>query len=166
MALTYEPITTTTLVSPAATITLSGIPSTYTDLRLVLVHAGSAGFTTYMQYNNDTSSSYEYAIFVGDGAAASGYGTATPSQLVLDDYGAPTTTDRRMISMVDIINYTGTTWKPGIATISNDKNGSGTVQINGLLWRSTSTISSIKLYTSSGNFVTGSVASLYGIKKA
>jgi hypothetical protein len=75
MPATYEPIATTTLGSAATTITLSSIPSTYTDLRLVTVlsNNGAGGDSLYITCNGDAlgaTSLYSETRLRGDGSTA------------------------------------------------------------------------------------------------
>ncbi len=67
---------------------------------------------------------------------------------------------------LDIFSYAGSTNKTSLGTQSRDNNGSGTVGQFVHLWRSTSAINSIALFPNSGNFKTGTIATLYGILKA
>jgi hypothetical protein len=55
MAITYEPIATTTS-SGGGNISFTSIPATYTDLFLSFV--GDTGGITYLRYNNDSGSNY------------------------------------------------------------------------------------------------------------
>jgi hypothetical protein len=66
----------------------------------------------------------------------------------------------------DLFSYAGSTFKTVLATNSQDYNGSGNVGRTVALWRSTSAISTILLYTNAGNFNAGTTATLYGILKA
>ncbi len=57
MAVTYEPISTTTVSGTPTTITLSP-PSTYTDLRLIIWHSTAFGDNLQVRINNDTGPNY------------------------------------------------------------------------------------------------------------
>ena len=78
MALTYDPIATTTISgSSTNTYTFSSIPSTYTDL--VLAFANFQGTTNYsfaLRFNGDSGSNYSYTVLEGNGTSASS-GTST-----------------------------------------------------------------------------------------
>jgi len=164
MATTYDKIATTTLGS-ASTITFSSIASSWTDLRLVLVNkdAAYANNDVYFQFNGDTATNYSYTTLVGDGASASsGRATSTADGIKA---GANGNTEWSLTE-IDVFSYASSTYKTALVNGSRDKNGSGTVQRIVGLWRSTSAITSIKLLSGTGNFATGTIATLYGILKA
>jgi hypothetical protein len=68
----------------------------------------------------------------------------------------------------DIFSYAGSTNKTVLNKVATDKNGSGGVEYNVGLWRSTSAITSISLTleASAQDFPVGTTATLYGILKA
>jgi len=71
MPATYEPIATNTLSSAAATVTFSSIPSTYTDL--VLIMQGKSALSTddvQLYFNSDTGSNYSLTTLIGTGSTA------------------------------------------------------------------------------------------------
>lgn len=171
MPATYEPIATTTLGSAAASITFSSIPNTYTDLRVVFVGKSSAGGGTQenfaVQFNSDTGTNYSRTRLSGDGsAAASARGTSNVALIFTEVLSGSASTPPSLITL-DIFSYAGSTNKTVLNTGSCDLNGSGVVAVNVGLWRSTSAITSIKLYDYGGNnLATGTTATLYGILKA
>ena len=60
---TYEPIATNTLGSAASSVTFSSIPSTYTDLIVVMNYANSTGLAdVFFRFNGDTGSNYSDTI--------------------------------------------------------------------------------------------------------
>ena len=168
MPATYEPISTTTLGSAASTITLSSIPATYTDLRLIVVGAATGvGVHFNARFNSDSGSNYSVTSLLGTGASAISGQTTSAAQMLLST-NQLVTSNPAMITM-DILSYRGSTYKTSLNTASNDKNGSGITLRNVGLWRSTSAITSITLldtYGGGGQFATGTTATLYGILKA
>jgi hypothetical protein len=156
-------IATQTLGSAASSITFSSIPSTYTDLRLVVTAtAASGGQDVGMQFNGDTASNYSITSLQGDG------GTATSSRITgFGNYritynGLYTSTTIPINIQTDIFSYAGSTYKTGLSTASGDLNGSGVVARNVGLWRSTSAITSLSIICGV-NFNIGTTATLYGI---
>ena len=166
MPATYEPIATTTLSSAASTITFSSIPSTYTDLRLVLVSQGSttAG-TGRLRFNNISTTTYSTTRLSGNGTAAQSdrYSNRAAIDFAL---GTLVTSSNWGITTFNIFSYTGSTNKTVLMTDSNDKNGSGNVECSVGLWRDTGAITRIDLIENGANFATGTTATLYGIKAA
>ena len=165
MPATYEPIATTTLGSAAATISFTSISSAYTDLRVVITGThDTTDATARLQYNSDTSALYSQTQLGGDGATAS---SSTASGLTRISCGF-NTFNQTLPSLltIDVFSYSGSTNKTCLITQSSDKNGSGQVYRSVGLYRSTSAISSIQLFFTSGNFNTGTTATLYGILRA
>lgn len=161
MASTYTPIATTTLGADTSSYTFSSIPSTYTDIILVLnmTQGTAAGVGT--QVNGDTGTNYSYTQLYGTGSSAlSNRGTNA-------DYISTLFTDSttvRSIGIVQFMNYSNTTtYKTVIGRGAS--NFYTTAQVN--LWRSTAAINSMKIYIpGGGNLLTGSTFTLYGIKAA
>ena len=72
MPATYEPISTVTLSSAAAQINFTGIPNTYTDLRVCVVAFTASGYNTavWYRFNSDTGSNYSSTILSANGSSA------------------------------------------------------------------------------------------------
>lgn len=160
---TYKMIATTTLSSSAATYTFSSIPSTYTDLVLAMsASITSAGNTIRIQFNGDTAGNYSYVAL---GATSGGpLSTRATNTIFLPFWvfnGAAA--NQMSANTVNINNYSNTTtFKTAIIRANYADNG----EANGLagLWRSTSAISSISIFSSAGNLGSGSQFTLYGIE--
>jgi hypothetical protein len=154
-------IATTTLGTASATITFSSIPATYTDLRLVLTGWPDVTTTIGVQFNSDTGSNYSRTRLYGDGTSAGS--DRNTSQVYLGSGSLFSTTAPGLLT-IDIFSYAGSTNKTALCTASSDQNGSGQVQRNVGLWRSTAAITSIYLYCVGGvDFQSGTTATLYGI---
>jgi hypothetical protein len=168
MAITYEPIATTTLSSAVSSITFSSIPATYTDLRVVLCHTGTnAGIQIGFTYNTDNSPSgtnYSMTTLYGYGSVASSYDSLSRNNILIDPLGLDTTIPHLLT--YDIMSYTGSTYKTLLGTASEDNNGSGWVSITVGLWRSTAVINQIIMAIPVGTLSVGTTATLYGIKAA
>jgi hypothetical protein len=164
MATTYEKIATTTLGAASATITLSSIPATYTDLRLVFVGGGASGGQFRLRLNSDTGTNYSSTIITGNGSSASST-RYTSVDGIKSGYDIGTTTFS-LISF-DIFSYAGSTNKTVLLQYSNDQNGSGQTQATVGLWRNTAAITSITLDLIGGiDFRANSSLTIYGIKAA
>lgn len=166
MAVTYEPIATSTLGSATATITFSSIAATYTDLRLILTGSVTTGtIIPDLIFNGVTTTTYSYTSLSGQGTAAS---TGTISNQANIDLGYQTGFVAGTISSIsiDIFSYAGSTNKTCLVATSMDKNGSGAVERIVGLSRNTAAITSVTLTAPSGTFIEGTTATLYGIKAA
>ena len=161
---TYTPIATTTLGSAQASVTFSSIPSTYTDLILILKTGEdtTSDGNTFVQFNSDTSTNYSMTQLFGDGSSASSArNTSQVKTGIYTNYGAGANTYGTGIA--HIMNYANTTTYKTM--ISRGNNETGTIaRIH--LWRSTSAINSIYMFLNSGNFKAGSMFTLYGILAA
>lgn len=166
MAATYEPIATTTLGSAASSITFSSIPSTYTDLRIVVTGTPTSGSFMWMRYNSDSATNYSVTLLNGNGTAAQSARLSTQAQLTCKAYSSDGTTYPTFYA-IDIFSYAGSTYKTHLCATSADYNGSGDVQRIVGLWRSTSAINTVTLLRSaSDTFATGTTATIWGIKAA
>jgi len=162
---TYEAIATQTLGSSVATVTFSSIPSTYTDLVLVINAFASTGADIWIRCNGDSGSNYSYTALWGDGtSAASGRGSTLSEGLLTDYYGTPSSAQPN-ISIVQFNNYSNsTTFKTAISRANRANSGTDAVVS---MWRNTSAITSLTLrFGGSQTFSSGSTFSLYGIKSA
>lgn len=164
MPATYEKIATTTLGSAASSIDFTSIPATYTDLRIVFVGTAATSVRTSFRFNSDSSTNYSQTFIYGDGSAATSARNTNTNQLF-----PVTNLSSTIPSMLtlDIFSYAGSTFKTSLMTGSFDKNGTGTVDRLVGLYRSTSAITTIKIFDLFGDtFAIGTTATLYGILKA
>jgi len=167
MATTYEKIATTTLSSSQSSFTFSSIPSTYTDIRLIITAIG-AGASAYVafQLNGDTSSNYSTTFLRGSGSAASSSRQMNQVRGFILNGSDDLPTTYPALSITDIFSYAGTTYKTLLSMGLDDKNGSGEINSIVNLWRSTSAITSITVIGYNTNLAAGTSATLYGIKAA
>lgn len=157
-------IATTTLGSAAASITFSSIVGTYTDLRVVLTVNTTSVDARIVRctFNGDTGANYSATRLQGNGTAAAS-STSTGQANIPLTLNATTSTTIPTLYTFDVFSYAGSTNKTILAEGNADKNGSGTVDRTVGLWRNTAAITSINITPSSGNFNTGTTATLYGI---
>jgi hypothetical protein len=160
---TYEPIATYTAPSAQSSYTFSSIPSSYTDLVLVVqpFKSTSGGGTLRYQVNGDTGTNYSNTtLFAEAGTVYSD--RASNSSFGRIGFWNGNSTGNVLISHFQ--NYSNTTtFKTVLSRAGNASAIVGTV-VN--LWRSTSAINSIYIYNDGGNFNTGSTFTLYGIANA
>lgn len=160
---TYESIATQTLGSATATVTFSSIPSTYTDLVLVCnFGASSSGQDFTFQFNGDTGTNYSFTRMYGNGTSAVSGRETNQSKIYADSVGV--STSLQAADIIQVMNYSNTTtYKTALVRVADA--AKSTEAVVGL-WRSTSAINSISLAMTSGNLLSGSTFSLYGIKAA
>lgn len=170
MASTYEPIATNTLASPASTITFSSISGSYTDLVLVM-NAGQTSpsvNSTRVRVGNgsaDTGSNYSQTILAGNGTSAISARQSSISYIDLDYYAAPGISGDLNVIIANFMNYSNTTtYKTVLHRAGKATNGTDAIVS---LWRSTSAINIITIFTATANTWTiGSTFTLYGIAAA
>lgn len=162
MAVTYEPIASTTLSANAGSITFSSIPSTFTDLVLVLRPVNFGSGNMLIRFNGDTANNYSRTVVGGSGTTvASGRLTNVP-YFGWDFYGSGINGTGGPV-IAHIMSYSNTSVQKAILGIGGHAS-LGVDRVVGL-WRSTSAISSLDV-TGPTNFAAGTVMSLYGIKAA
>lgn len=165
--ITYTPITSTTLGSAQTSVTFSSIPSTYTNLVLVLSGNQASNSSTNIQFNSDTGNNYSFTIVSGNGTSATSERVTNNSSINITNTGyMPSASSTFNTTIVHIHNYANTTTYKTILSRAGAA-GTGTDTIVGL-WRSTSAITDIKFRISNGstNINTGSTFTLYGITAA
>jgi hypothetical protein len=170
MAITYEPLQTITLASNTTTVSFSSIPSTYTDLQLVMVGTGTNQF--FIRFNGDTATNYSSTVLTGSGSSAVSERESSNGQgitMLRPGYGIGV--GQPVFFTADIFSYAGSTFKTLLGTGNlATNNTSGLTNINVGLWRSTTAINSVDCYNGyvgGGNhFSIGCTFTLYGIKKA
>lgn len=170
MPATYEPIASTTASTSISTVTFSSIPSTYTDLVLVMnVVSLTSGPGTYLRVtcNNDTATNYSFTFVAGDGSTAFS-GRTSNSDGVIGSYtiNAASSPSGTTFVKMNFQNYSNTTTNKTMITRAAGQNASFDVSYASL-WRNTSAINRIDINAiTGGTYNVGSMFTLYGIKAA
>jgi hypothetical protein len=164
MPTTYKPIQTQTLGSAVASVTFSSISGAYTDLIIVCqTGPGASGNGVYIQFNGDTASNYSTTDFWGDGSSASAGRTSSATFMRILGRGTGASNNLNNNGITQILNYSNTTTHKTMLARSNAPAGAGGTAG---LWRNTSAITSLTITSESGNLISGSTFTLYGIKAA
>lgn len=161
MPRTYEPITTQTLGSNQATITLSSIPQTYTDLIIVANGASTSGGSMIAKFNSDGGTNFGTTYMYGDGSSAVAGQNSNQTGIFASRNGISSQGG----GVMQVNNYSNTTtWKTLMARqFGQDQIAWFAVGV----WRSTAAITTISFTDESGgSFTTGFTVTLYGIKAA
>jgi hypothetical protein len=170
---TYTLITSNTLASPAASVTFSAIPATFTDLILRLNVRGEstppAGDRIKIIFNANTSAIYSLTYMYGFGS--DGYGGGVASSLTnmylryTDD--ADYTANTFGSAELYIPSYAASTNKPmGGRSVQEGINNNQRQSITAGLFQSTAAISSMQILPYENNWATNSTFYLYGISNA
>jgi hypothetical protein len=170
MAVTYEAINTFTVSTPSSDITLSSIPSTFTDIVLICsVSSNRANNldSLAIRFNSDTGSNYSYTYIYGDGSSASSGRASNQSNIWVGNFTANNLSSNFSVNRIQIQNYANTTTYKTAISRGGSNATIGDTNANVGLWRSTSAINSVTVRSETGNaFLAGSTFTLYGIKAA
>jgi hypothetical protein len=167
---TYTLISSTTVSTNTTTVTLSSIPSTYTDLKLVVSARAStnpygAAWADSQLYFNGSNANLTTRAISGNGTVAQS-DPYTDITIRIPSSGATSNTFGN--AEVYIPNYAGSTNKSLSTDIVTENNATQSrIELIASLWSITSAITSISLTAlSSTQFVPNSTFYLYGIKKS
>lgn len=160
-------IATNTATGSTADVTFSSIPQTYTHLQLRMIVKNHTANTnnTRIQFNSDTGANYSWHELFGDGASAGSNASISASYMYLGNHPSNAVASAFAVYVVDILDYTNTNKFKTVKTLSGyDLNGSGVVGLRSGNWRSTSAISTIRIFPGADSFGQYSSFALYGIK--
>jgi hypothetical protein len=165
-------ISTQTLTGSVGSITFSSIPSTYTDLKVLLclrTDVADTNSTLQSRFNGDGGANYTSLILYGNGsgtgAIPQGLG-ATWMNFSSCIPAANATANIFSNMSVDVLNYSGDQLKRTSGEVTRENNASsGYAAFVAHRWNSTAAINQIYFAPTAGNFVTNSTISLYGILK-
>jgi parallel beta-helix repeat protein len=163
----FVKITEVVVGSAVPTVTFSSIPATYRNLKLVVTGRTSAGGTDFSAtFNGDVGANYQAVlVFNGSGAGAS-TGFSQTSVAIGSTASSAAPANQAGVSEIMIYDYSGTTFFKSVTGMTHRLDGVATAYIiwYAATWNSTAAINAIALAAGAGNFVTGSVFTLYGLK--
>lgn len=165
-AQTYEPIATTTTGGGVSSYTFSSIPSTYTDLVLIVNGTNSSGSTEdlMVRYNGDSGSNYSRTFLEQTGSSANSGRTANQPYAIIGGYIGGS---KNFTSIFHFLNYSNATAYKASISRANIPDGTYGLYATVGLWRSTSAINSVQVFwPASATFGSGTTLTLYGIKAA
>ena len=172
MANTYKLISSETLTSTAATVTLGSIPNTYTDLMVLVSGRGASnGGGTNGAWDNFTikfngSSSNYSARWLNNTDNSVNSGNSTSLIYSFSSYAGATANTFANVGFY-IPNYASSSYKS--VSADNAPENNSTANVIGLtagLWSNTAAITSITFTLATGSWATNSTFYLYGIKKS
>ena len=156
---TYEAISTSTAVGGETTISLTSIPTTYTDLVIVSSLIATTPYELFVQFNGDTGANYATTYSEGNGTSATSGRSSRTDTKILASYSNNTNPTPVTIN---VLNYSNTTTHKSILARSSATSAS--VLAYAGLWRNTAAITSIQLTLTGGrSFSAGATFSVYGI---
>jgi len=163
MAITYEPLATTTTSSSVTNVQFTSITGSYTDLVLVSNIIGSGTGYPSIQFNGDTGTNYSFVQIYGTGTVAGSDRAPNYASIIIPWISRYATTAGYM-DIINIMDYSNTTtYKTVIGRSGRAVNGTDAAAG---MWRNTAAITTIKINAIDANFASGSIFTLYGIKEA
>jgi hypothetical protein len=151
--------------STSTSLTFSSIPSTYTDLKLIISVRNNdvdAFDGLYLSFNSSTSN------FTGrylEGTGSGGQTSGSIARFVGVMNGAASTSNVFSSADIYISNYASSLPKSfGIESVSENNATLSFTELQAGLWNDTTAINSVTLAFTSGPFISGSTFYLYGIK--
>lgn len=155
---TYTPLANITLGSSAASVTFSSISQEYKDLVFIIYTKSTASSEIWLQFNDDSSSNYNYVYMRGSGSAIS-YGESsvdTGARVIIDTSGFSN-------SIMQIMDYSATN-KHKSYLVRNNVASAGTDAVAGR-WASTAAVTKLKFMTlyNAYSLEAGTRIELYGI---
>ncbi len=169
--MTMTLIKTTTVASAIASIDMTAIPGTYTDLLVTFsvrsTVAGGAFDNLLISFNNTTTGYTDRALYGTGSSAASASASGNASFVYAYSVGNAATASTFGSGQLYIPNYAGSTNKSvSFDSVSENNATSAIAAISAGLWSNTSAITSIKFTAaSSAELMIGSTISVYGIQK-
>ena len=159
----FESIASATSNGSASFIEFTSIPSSYQHLQVRMLTGATADadyfYDLNVRFNSDAGSNYNQHWLYGDGSSVTAGGQAA-SYILAGQVGGSTNWG---VTILDIHDYASTTKNKTIRTFNGvDRNGTGYAGLRSGLWRNTSAISTIRIYSST--LASGSTFALYGIK--
>jgi hypothetical protein len=159
-------IQSATVTTPGSLV-LSNIPQTFTHLQLRFWGRSNNNATNasvmFCLPNNDFSALYSAHALSGDGSSATAANTLSGQWGGYSTAGSTATASVFGAIVIDILDYRDTNKNRVMRSIGGyDSNGSGRVSLTSQLFRSTTAITSLGIYTE-GNMAVGTRVDLYGI---
>lgn len=173
MANTFVKIATITASSPVNVVSFTGIPQTYTDLKLCVsarATTNSANQGVYLQFSADGNTVYSQTVLRSDGSSVSSFRVSASNAITTNEIpNTLNTTATFSNTEFYIPGYAGSTNKQIIVDGVKESNATTTaIQLyqKAALWRNTAAITSISIGTdiAAPNYDGSSTFTLYGIK--
>ena len=158
----------------ASSIDFTSIPSTYTDLQVLIsargdVSSASNADDISIRLNNDSGANYSYRGLTGTGSTSGSFSLTGETQFTYIAFAGSSNSTANTFgnSSVYFPNYTSSSQKSLSADVVTENNATLTyMRLNAGLWTGTAAINRMTLTIVGGNFVQYSTATLYGINKS
>jgi len=163
-------ISETVTSGSASSVTVSSIPQSYRDLKVVVIGRGTAAAVNtglVMRLNGDSGTNYEYEITDGNSSSTTSVNALNQTSLPTGWLTAATApSGATAVSEIDIHNYTSSSFDKPIGYRGGVKGNSAGDYFNRTAhfwYKSTSPVTSLAFTLAAGNFQDGSIVAVYGI---
>jgi len=160
----YNSIASTIVGSGGASeIVFSLIPGTYKHLQVRgIARNDTTNGNVGVQFNSDTAGNYSDHQLYADGSGYASY--ATTSATYMQAGNMPANANYFSTHIIDILDYASTNIHKTIKVLHGyDTNGGGLIQYFSGNWRSTSAITTVRVFAGNNNFAQYSAFALYGM---
>jgi hypothetical protein len=161
----FESIASTTVgAGGASEVIFSSISSAYTHLQIRCIARNSVtSGNLRIQFNSDSGTNYSAHQIYADGASV--YNFSGVSLGYIEVGNMPSNASIFSGHVIDILDYANTNKYKSTKTLHGyDVNGAGLIQYFSGNWRSTSAITTIRVYAGNDSFAQYSQIALYGVK--
>ena len=157
------------ILGSAGTFDVSGISGSYAHLLICLNGRGSVASNQAeirVRFNNDSGNNYNRQIFAGEGGSV-GAGSSTSQAYIQLAFmpAASSTASMAAGFTMQIPDYSNAVFNKLIYSSGYSTHGGGgsSYYFGAGVWLSTAAITRIQIFPDSGNFVTGSRLTIYGL---
>jgi hypothetical protein len=161
----YNSIASTIVGSGGASeIVFSSIPATYKHLQVRgIARNTTADGNVRVQFNSDTGNNYSDHQLYSDGGGYASYATTSAAYMQIGNMS--TSSNIFSTHVIDILDYANTNIHKTIKVLHGyDLNGGGLLQYFSGNWRSTSAITTVRVFAGNNNFAQYSAFALYGME--
>ena len=167
----FDLLETTVLASSASSVTFSGLDA-YSDYKHLQIRAVARGdhsaslIVGKVIINSDTATNYAFHRLQADGTSVVSNGYASQSYINTGLFPAATESASNAfgVDVLDILDFASASKNTTLRSLNGSVGNTNLIALKSNLWNSTSAITSILYEASSGNWVSGSRFSLYGVK--
>jgi len=168
----YDLLETTTLGSSASSVTFTGLGS-YSDYAHLQIRAITKGShtsfdeTAFFRLNGDSGSNYAAHRLQGSGSTVFSNGYASQSSGRFGILSGSNGGNLGWSSTIfDLLDFSETSKYKTTRSLTGMKDSASIILMNSSLWLDTAAVTSLQVLPTSGNYLSGSRFSLYGIKGA
>jgi hypothetical protein len=164
----FESIATTVLTGSTSDVTFSSIPATYTHLQLRMIiknHTANSN-ATRLQFNSDTAGNYSFHNLTAQNETVTASNGTSQTFILLGNHPGTVVASTFAVFVCDILDYANTNKYKTTRSLNGISlnNTDGREELRSGNWRSTSAISTIRIFPGADTFGQYSHFALYGIK--